>query len=136
MKIFQRHHKSSESRWTGFGKVKTSTSETVIYSGREDNQYHEGVAIIFKKGTEKCLMEWKPVNSRLITARLKGRHANMTLIRCYTPRNDTFYEQLQAEIRAAPSHDLLIVTGDLNAKVGCGNRHLYRIMGTHRCGTF
>lgn len=117
MKIFQRHHKSSESRWTGFGKVKTS-SETVIYSGREDNQYHEGVAIIFKKGTEKCLMEWKPVNSRLITARFKGRHANMTLIQCCAPTNDsveeskdTSYEQLQAEIRAEPSHDLLMVTG-------------------------
>ena len=53
--------------------MKTTTGETVLYSGREDDLHHEGVAIIMKKGMEKYLMEWKPVNSRIIQARLKGR---------------------------------------------------------------
>ena len=107
----------SESRWTGSGKIKTNTGEPVLYSGRDDNHHSEGVAIILKKGTEKGLIEWKPVSSRLITAQLKGAHTNMTLIQCYAPTTnsdeaikDTFYEQLQA--------DLLVVVGDLNAKVG------------------
>jgi len=46
----------------------------------------------------------------------------MTLIHCYAPTNDsdeaikdTFYEQLQAEVRSVPHHDLLVVIGDLNA---------------------
>ena len=72
----------SESRWTGSGKIKTNTGETVLYSGRDDNHHYEGVAIILKKGTEKGLIEWKPVNSRL-----KGVHTNMTLIQCYVPTN-------------------------------------------------
>ena len=38
----------SESRWTGTGRHKTNTGETVLYSGRNDNQHHEGVAIILK----------------------------------------------------------------------------------------
>ena len=58
----------SESRWTKSGRMKTTTGETVLYSGREDYLHHEGVAIIMKKGMEKYLMEWKPVNSRIIQA--------------------------------------------------------------------
>ena len=63
----------SESRWTKSGRMKTTTGETVLYSGREDDLHHEWVAIIMKKGVEKYLMEWKPVKSRIIQARLKGR---------------------------------------------------------------
>ena len=57
----------SESRWTRSGRYRTNTGETVLYSGRDDDQHHEGVAI---KGVEKCLMEWKPINSRLMKIRL------------------------------------------------------------------
>ncbi len=39
----------SESRWVGSGRHKTNTRETVLYSGRDDSQHHEGVAIILKK---------------------------------------------------------------------------------------
>ena len=34
-------------------------------------------------------MEWKPINSRLIKVRLKGRHINITIIQCYAPKNDS-----------------------------------------------
>ena len=70
----------SESRWIGSGRQKTSTGETILYSGRDDNLHHEGVAIILKKGTDKCLMEWKPINSRLMKVRLRGKHINTTII--------------------------------------------------------
>ena len=79
----------SERSWTGSGRHKTNTGETVLYSGGEDDQHQEGVAIILKKGLEKCLMEWKPISSRLIKVRLKGRHINTTIIQCYEPKNDS-----------------------------------------------
>ena len=47
----------SESWWIGSGTVKTLTGETVLYAGRDDNQIHEGVAIILKKGLEKYVLE-------------------------------------------------------------------------------
>ena len=62
----------SESRWTGSGKLRTATGETVMYSGRKDDLHYEGVAIILKKGVERSILEWKPVNNRLMTLRLKG----------------------------------------------------------------
>ena len=78
----------SDRRWTGSGRQTMTTGETVLYSRREGNQHHEGVVRILRKGTEKSLLEWKPVSSRLMRARLRGRHTNITLIQCYTPTND------------------------------------------------
>ena len=113
---------------TGTGRITTKTRETVLYSGREDNHHFEGVAFILKKGMEKKLIEWKPINSRLLKARFKGRHNNLTVIQCYAPTNesgdkikDAFYDQLQSEIISSSNHDILIVMGDLNAKVGNEN---------------
>uniref|UniRef100_A0A3P9H430 Endonuclease/exonuclease/phosphatase domain-containing protein n=1 Tax=Oryzias latipes TaxID=8090 RepID=A0A3P9H430_ORYLA len=132
----------SETRWIGSGKVITSTGETLLYSGREDSKHQEGVAIILKKGAEKSLIEWKPVNSRLIKIRMRGSHMNMTIIQCYSPTNDSeveakdsFYEQLDTEVKLTPRHDVLIIMGDLNAKVGKDNSNNERAMGEHGCGT-
>ena len=44
----------SESRWTGSGRYKTNTGETVLFSGRDHNQHHEGVAVILRKGMESA----------------------------------------------------------------------------------
>ena len=64
-----------------------------------------------------------------------------TIIQCYAPINDseedntdTFYEQLQTEIATAPRHDILIVIGDMNAKVGSENYGIDRAMGKYGCG--
>ena len=79
----------SESRWIGTGRLKTVSGETVLYSGRDDESHREGVAIILKKGADRSLLEWKPIDSRLIKARLKGKQNNLTLIQCYAPTNDS-----------------------------------------------
>ena len=129
----------SDRRWTGSGRQTMTTGETVLYSRREGNQHHEGVVRILRKGTEKSLLEWKPVSSRLMRARLRGRHTNITLVKCYTPTNDredtdkdAFYQQLQAEVDTVPCHDLTIFMGDLNARVGSDNMYCNRAMGKSR----
>ena len=101
-----------------------STGETVLYSGRDDDIHEEGVAVILRKGTEKCLMVWKLISSRLIKIIIRGKQLNMTIIQCYGPTNDSddeakdlFYEQLEAEVKSAPQHDMMIVIGGYNAKV-------------------
>ena len=69
----------SESRWTGSGRLRSNKGETILYSGREDDQHHEGVAIILRKGIEKCLLEWKSINSRLLKIRMRGKKVNAML---------------------------------------------------------
>ena len=90
---------------------------------------------------ENKLVEWKPINGRLLKARFKGRHNNLTVIQCYALTNeskdkikDAFYDQLQSEIISSSNHDILIVMGDLNAKFGKENTGLERVMGKHGCG--
>ena len=78
----------SESRWTGNGRTTTNSRNTIIYSGREDNNHREGVAIVMTSTAKKSLIEWEPINERLITARFNGRYAKTSIIVCYAPTND------------------------------------------------
>ena len=55
----------------------------MLYS-RRDHQHPRGPAIILKKDLEECPLEWKPIKSRLIKVRFKGRHINTTIMQCYT----------------------------------------------------
>lgn len=44
--------------------------------------------MILGKGTEKCLMEWKPANGRLIKIRQLMKQINATIIRFYASTNN------------------------------------------------
>jgi hypothetical protein len=66
-----------------------------------------------------------PINKRLCIIRLKDRFFNYSLINIHAPTNDSeeeakdqFYEQLERANAACPSHDVNLVKGDANAKVG------------------
>ncbi|XP_063397237.1 craniofacial development protein 2-like [Mytilus trossulus] len=58
----------SECRWTGTGNINLRGGETMLYSGQTD-RHEYGVALIISKANRKTLMEWQPINERIITAR-------------------------------------------------------------------
>ena len=73
--------------------------------------------------------------------RFKSRYTKLSVIQCYAPTNDaeeeakdTFYLQLQKALDSVPSHDVLLVIGDLNAKVGRSNEGREKTMGKNGCG--
>ena len=128
----------NECRWTGSGKIRTSTGDNMLYSGRQDEHHSSGVAIIVTKEAAKTLEEWTPISKRIITASFWSRHIKTTLIQVYAPTNDadeetndSFYEQLQSVIHLTPLHDITIVAGDLNAKIGTKLNGEDGIIGEH-----
>ena len=88
-----------------------------------DNNHREGVAIVMTPTAKKSLIE-------------------TSIIVFYAPTNDaeeekknTFYQQLQKAIGKIPTHYVLLIIGDLNAKVGSLNEGREQTIGKHGCGT-
>ena len=113
---------------------------TMIYAG-EESEHQRGVAIMMSQDTQKSLIEWTAVSSRVITARFYPRFKNTTVIQLYAPTNestddekDDFYDQLQATFDTCNRYDVVIVMGDLNAKVGDDNKYMEEMMGKHGLG--
>ena len=125
----------SEVRWKNSGEINTSNGNYMIFSGRDDT-HEQGVGILTTNKAKKALMEWKPVNSRIIVARFHSKIRNTTIIQCYAPTEDAdettkdeFYEQLQATLASTHRNDVKIIQGDLNAKIGTDNTDLTTVMG-------
>ena len=131
----------SETHWTGQGKLQLPQGETIIYSGREDDIHREGVGILMSKSAAKALMDWSPISERIILARFYSKHIKLTIVHIYAPTEiadeqvkDEFYTRLQDVLNGCNTHDMLIVTGDMNARVGNDNHNYERVMGKHGLG--
>ena len=91
---------------------------------------------------ERTPIEWKPSGSKLLKARFNSKYTKLTVIVCYAPiedadeeaDKDAFYDQLQAVTDEVPTHDLLMVSGYLNARPGNNNTGRDRVMGKHGIG--
>ena len=64
-------------------------------------------------------------NDRMISVCFQGKPFNIMVIQAYAPTSNTkeaeverFYEDLQDLLELTPKKDILLITGDWNAKVG------------------
>lgn len=111
-----------------------------IYSGKEYTHEY-GVAILMMKEIANSMIEWKPVNDRIIVARFNSKHINLTIVQAYAPTNDAkhdikqeFYNTMHDVVQNIPKHDVTLVMGDFNAKVGKDNAGYEKIMGNESPG--
>ena len=130
----------SETHLIGNGMTKYG-EHSLYFSGRNDNVHREGVGFLLSKRARNALVEWKPINSRLAKARFGSRQGTITMIVCYSPieadtenEKDVFYDRLQEEVTLTQKHDILIIVGDFNAKIGCNNTGFENIMGRFSSG--
>ena len=131
----------TETRLTGFEKRELDEGKILLHSGREDGSHYQGVGLLLNKQAGQALDEWEPVNERIMYARLKSSHGNMSVMVCYAPTNeaddnrkDDFYATLQEAIDKVPKHDMLLCIGDMNAKLGNDNEGFNESMGVHGMG--
>ena len=122
----------SEVRWPGHG-ISRLDDVTIIFSGMGPEDCHNrrrGVAVVL---SERATSTWQsanskfvPISERIIRIRLKSHTGFLSLIAVYAPTNEpgneadteSFYQSLQVEVANVPKRDMLLVVGDLNARVG------------------
>jgi exonuclease III len=107
----------------------------MIYSGlpsQSKTQAAHGVAVCLNKTATTAWKnsgsEWEPVSERILRVRIHCSPINITLIAVYAPVNpsnrsmndnsDTFYADLQETVDRMQKGDMLLIVGDLNARLG------------------
>ena len=112
----------SEMRWTGSGKIQKE-EHTIMYSGGDNHT--RGVGIMVNKNTNKTVLGHWPVSDRIIMLKIQGKTFHIAIVQVYTPTSastddeiDEFYNLLEYTIDQVKSNGVLVVMGDLNAKVG------------------
>lgn len=118
----------SETRWPDAGEC-TIQDHWVYYSGNNDPDHRNGVGIIINKNIKSALKSFIPVSDRIIMIKLHAFPMDINIIQIYAPTAEKediiveeFYEQLETLIKQNKKHEITIVLGDFNAKIGQG-RH-------------
>jgi exonuclease III len=60
---------------------------------RNDEKHHGGVAIVMNRNVTKAMLEYEPVNIRIIRARFQAKLGKLTIIQCYAPTNEADDEE-------------------------------------------
>jgi len=113
----------AETHLTGVDDIREG--ECSIISSGGEGAHRAGVALVIGKSASAALISSKPVSDRIISARFKTATGHLTIVQVYAPTMaasnsvmEEFYDQLQEELNSIPASDIVVVTGDFNAKVG------------------
>lgn len=96
----------------------------VYFSGHKKHR-HFGCGFVVSTKLRERVLRWDPIDERLCSIRIKGRFFNVSLICAHAPTEvaeeeakDNFYTKLDAAYQKCPGHDVKIILGDFNAKLG------------------
>ena len=136
----------TEARWIGNGDFTLQCGKKILYSGHsaEGAPHTQGVALMLTPESFRSLISWEAHGPRLMEAMFKTSDKNIDLriIVVYAPTNEAededreeFYEKLTTIYRRDHKEkNIMMLLGDMNAKVGCVNTGLEQVMGVHGLG--
>lgn len=112
-----------EIRWKGSEKMDPG-DYTIFYSGNQNYNIF-GTGFLVHRKYKQAVIDFKAVNDRICTLRLKGKFFNLHLISVHAPtehkddeEKNTFYDKLEGVVDGIQGHDIKIILGDLNVKIG------------------
>ena len=112
-----------EIRWKGQGCAKRQSCD--IYYSCHAERREFGCGFVVGERLRNLVLQFTPVNERIARIRIKAKFFNISLICAHAPTDekdeltkDAFYECLDRTYEQCPQHDVKIVLGDFNAKVG------------------
>jgi hypothetical protein len=124
-------------RWNKLTAQAFTSNGFNIYTSSLANNHEFGTAILVDLKFNHLDKNFTPINEHLCVVRIEGIFFNYSLINIHAPTNDSeeeakdqFYAQLERAYAACLSHDVKLVMGDVNAKVGRETVHQPTI-GTH-----
>src|SRR5215469_13390764 len=112
----------SEVRWPGVGCNQMNNGGTFVFVGGDTAE--RGVGIMLTESVTKFMIVYWAVSDRVLLVRIKGNPFNIFLIQVYAPTTqheedemDKLYREVQSAKDQCKQHEMIVVTGDLNAKV-------------------
>ncbi|CAF4958244.1 unnamed protein product [Pieris macdunnoughi] len=99
----------------------------LYYSGKNGSTEPYGVAVLLTKETAQAVRGFIPHSNRSMLLCLEAKLQNINIIQVYAPTADKpqnefdeFYAEVRNLLQYTKKHDINIIMGDLNAKVGSG----------------
>jgi hypothetical protein len=112
-----------EVRWTGSGVL--DRREYTFYCSGHSKTHQFGTGFLVSRKIIHLVIDYVPINMRLCKIRIRGRFHNYSLVSAHVPtedkdpsEKDKFYDLLEKEYDKCPKHDIKVIFGDFNAKVG------------------
>ena len=100
-----------------------SGQHILMYSGGEEGS--KGTGFLISKSIKQSVIDFNAINDRMCSLRLRAKFFNITVFCVYAPteeaedeEKDVFYTKLEEEINKVQRHDVKMILGDLNAKIG------------------
>ncbi|KAK3525029.1 hypothetical protein QTP86_013391 [Hemibagrus guttatus] len=128
LKFAREHLDDPEVDWEnvtclGSGTQLLERGWTLFFSGVPDGERHwAGVGLLIAPQLSCFVLEFSPVNERVVSLRLRAGDRGLTVVSAYGPNGSveypTFLETLQGVLEGALTGDSIVLLGDFNTHLG------------------
>lgn len=115
----------TDTKWPGQNKQQTAEGKVLYYSGGDQHSEQYGVGVIVSKDTSNSVTNFLPLSNRAMLIQFSAHPVNINLIVVYAPTSERplaeveeFYGQIDTLLKSTKKHEINLIIGDLNAKVG------------------